>query len=114
MILEALLAKELEPETPREIATLMTWARQHISEQAEHIDAIEDELEKEIEVRFKLQHAVEHAREVTAQQLNLINFCKKLVKHPDCRDPDHPGCDRCERYVEEQQKIDQAKVEKNT
>jgi hypothetical protein len=67
MILESLLAKELEPETPQEIVTLLTWARQHIAEQAEHIDAIEDELEKEIEVRFKLQHAVEHAREVIAQ-----------------------------------------------
>lgn len=20
---------------------------------------------------------------------------RKLMAHPDCRDPDHPGCDRC-------------------
>jgi hypothetical protein len=20
----------------------------------------------------------------------------ELMRHPDCRDPDHPGCERCE------------------
>lgn len=24
----------------------------------------------------------------------------ELMRHPDCRDPDHPGCDRCEEEEE--------------
>ena len=23
-------------------------------------------------------------------------FSRLLCRHPDCRDPDHPGCERCE------------------
>ena len=25
-----------------------------------------------------------------------MRWCrKKLASHPDCRDPDHPGCEKC-------------------
>lgn len=27
----------------------------------------------------------------------------RLTRHPDCRDPDHPGCVRCEEDPEENQ-----------
>lgn len=25
----------------------------------------------------------------------------RLIRHPDCRDPDHPGCERCEEPEEQ-------------
>lgn len=28
-------------------------------------------------------------------------YQQKLTRHPDCRDPDHPGCEAC--YVDEEE-----------
>ena len=28
-------------------------------------------------------------------------YSYKLMAHPDCRDPDHPGCERCEPMEDE-------------
>ena len=31
---------------------------------------------------------------------------RKLWAHPDCRDPDHPGCDACEESDEDEESDD--------
>lgn len=28
-------------------------------------------------------------------------YKQNLARHPDCRDPDHPGCDICEQEEED-------------
>ena len=29
-------------------------------------------------------------------------YRRELMQHPDCRDPDHPGCERCREDDEEE------------
>lgn len=33
--------------------------------------------------------------ELQAQFLRTYQYQRDLARHPDCRDPDHPGCERC-------------------
>ena len=33
--------------------------------------------------------------ELRREAIAMRRHRQKLVSHPDCRDPDHPGCDRC-------------------
>ena len=32
------------------------------------------------------------------EERRMLRFRKQLLAHPDCRDPDHPGCDVCEEF----------------
>lgn len=34
--------------------------------------------------------------ELRAQDRFERNYLRRLTAHPDCRDPDHPGCEQCE------------------
>ena len=36
--------------------------------------------------------------EAAAEQLRMRRYRSWLLAHPDCRDPDHPGCERCEEF----------------
>lgn len=44
--------------------------------------------------------------EISAQRtaaLRQRQHVSRLAAHPDCRDPDHPGCEQCEPPDDEQQ-----------
>lgn len=30
------------------------------------------------------------------ENINRLRYERQLAAHPDCRDPDHPGCKKCE------------------
>ena len=34
--------------------------------------------------------------ELKAQDRHERLYRLKMMEHPDCRDPDHPGCEKCE------------------
>ncbi len=34
--------------------------------------------------------------ELIRESINNLRYEKRLTAHPDCRDPDHPGCKKCE------------------
>lgn len=34
--------------------------------------------------------------EMFMQRRKIRLYKKKLFAHPDCRDPDHPGCEQCD------------------
>lgn len=36
-----------------------------------------------------------------AIQKNIDRYYRKLSQAPDCRDPDHPGCEHCEEEWED-------------
>lgn len=33
-----------------------------------------------------------------AEERRIKRYRQRLLAHPDCRDPDHPGCDQCEDF----------------
>lgn len=39
----------------------------------------------------------------SAQWRQARRYKQTLARHPDCRDPDHPGCECCEAQDEEKQ-----------
>lgn len=41
--------------------------------------------------------------ELRAQALFERRYLNNLMRHPDCRDPDHPGCESCNEREEEEQ-----------
>lgn len=40
------------------------------------------------------------AAELRAQDLHERRYRSALLRHQDCRDPDHPGCEHCEEDCE--------------
>jgi len=43
----------------------------------------------------KMQYDEEEARYLAAQDRAKRQHRRSLERHPDCRDPDHPGCEFC-------------------
>ena len=47
-------------------------------------------------LRFKFDELDElDMEDMRREQQALRRHQQKLVSHPDCRDPDHPGCAKC-------------------
>lgn len=42
-----------------------------------------------------------YIEELRAQDRYERRYQAHLMSHPDCRDPDHPGCEHCEEEEEE-------------
>jgi len=42
------------------------------------------------------------AAEEDVKRRKANRYRKHLMRHPDCRDPDHPGCERCNGEVDEE------------
>lgn len=40
------------------------------------------------------RHAEDHEREFNRSR-NQRTYNARLIEHPDCRDPEHPGCNTC-------------------
>jgi len=40
--------------------------------------------------------------ELIAESVRHKFYLKRLQQHPNCMDPDHPGCDKCEPTDEEE------------
>lgn len=41
--------------------------------------------------------------EEEAEYRHRVRYQMKLLRHPSCRDPDHPGCERCEPIMDEEE-----------
>lgn len=42
----------------------------------------------------------DYASELRAEDMAKRFYQTKLLRHPHCQDPDHPGCEACEDYEE--------------